>query len=64
MKKYPLIIGNEEVFTEDTHIVYNKYTGEPYAQISLAGPEWRPLPPLRMKPSVPCPLMLWPGTMC
>lgn len=39
MKKYPLIIGNEEVFTEDTHIVYNKYTGEPYAQISLAGPE-------------------------
>lgn len=35
MKKYPLIIGNEEVFTEDTHIVYNKYTGEPYAQISL-----------------------------
>ena len=26
-------------FTEDTHIVYNKYTGEPYAQISLAGPE-------------------------
>ena len=49
MKKYPLIIGNEEVFTEDTHIVYNK---------------WRPLPPLRMKPSVPYPLMLWPGTMC
>lgn len=39
MKKYPLIIGNEEVFTEKTHIIYDKYTGEPYAEISLAGPE-------------------------
>lgn len=36
MEKYPLIIGNEEVYTEKTHLVYNKYTGEPYAEISLA----------------------------
>lgn len=39
MKTYPLIIGNKEVFTKKTRFVYNKYTEEPYAEISIAGPE-------------------------
>ncbi|MDD6347691.1 MAG: aldehyde dehydrogenase family protein [Lachnospiraceae bacterium] len=39
MKKYPLIIGGQEVLTEETHYVYDKYTGEVFAEISAAGRE-------------------------
>lgn len=38
-KQYPLIIGNQYQMKESLHTIYNKYTGEPYAAISAAGPE-------------------------
>ena len=37
MKKYPLILGGEEVLTEETHYVYDKYSGDVFAEISAAG---------------------------
>ncbi len=37
IKKYPLLIGGKEVYTKNTATIYNKYTGEAYAEISLAG---------------------------
>lgn len=38
MKKYPLIIGNAYCVKEEARTIYNKYTGAPCAEISVAGP--------------------------
>ena len=37
MTQKPLIIAGKEVFTEESRVVLNKYTGEVYATISSAG---------------------------
>lgn len=38
VQHYPLIIGNTYCAKEERHTIYHKYTGEPFAEISAAGP--------------------------